>query len=135
VKGASILVVPIRMDKVFIKDLRIRAIIGVHDQEREIPQDILVNVTVYTKIRSTLASDDLCECVDYSELAEEIKSLVISAKRFTVEALAEDISRQCLLHSRIERVLVRVEKTGAVPGAASVGVEIDRPPLVSDLER
>ncbi len=35
------------MDKIFIKDLLVRGIIGVHDWERQKPQDILINVTAF----------------------------------------------------------------------------------------
>ena len=34
------------MDKVFIKDLLVRGVIGVYDWEREQPQDILINITI-----------------------------------------------------------------------------------------
>lgn len=115
------------MDKIFIKDLRIRAILGVRDWERETPQEILVNAVVFTDSRPADAPDDLAMCVDYSELAKEIRTLVEAARRFTVEALAEDIARLCLSRNGVKKVTVRVEKPGAVTGAASVGVEIERP--------
>lgn len=115
------------MDKVFIKNLRIRAIIGIRDWERERPQDILVNVIAQTDTRPAAASDDIEDCVDYAALAKEIRALVEAARRFTVEALAEDIARLCLDKSQVRKVLVRVEKPGAVAEADSVGVEIERP--------
>ena len=115
------------MDKVFITDLRVRAIIGVRDWERERPQDILINVTVYTDIRPSDAPDDLASCVDYSELAKEIRARVEGARRLTVEALAEDVAQVCLSRSRVKKAVVRVEKPGAATGAESVGVEIERP--------
>jgi dihydroneopterin aldolase len=64
--------------------------------------------------------------VDYSELAKDITALVVRTQRFTVEALAEDIARLCLGKKFARKVTVRVEKPGAVSGAASAGVEIDR---------
>ena len=115
------------MDKIFIKDLRIRAILGVRDWERETPQEILVNAVVFTDSRPADAPDDLTMCVDYSELAIEIRILVEAARRFTVETLEEDIARLCLSRNGVNKVTVRVEKPGAVTGAASVGVEIERP--------
>jgi FolB domain-containing protein len=123
------------MDKVFIKDLHIQGILGIRDWERETPQDILVNVTVYTDIRPVSARDEIKICVDYSELAKEIRTLVEEAKRFTAEALAEDIARLCLGWKKVEKVVVRVEKPLAVMGASSVGVEIERPSQISNLDR
>jgi len=114
------------MDKIFIANLRIRAIIGIYDRERETPQDILVNVTVYTDTRPAARSDDIAKSVDYAELAKKIRALVESARKFTVEATAEDIANLCLSSPQVQKVTVRVEKPGAVTGADSVGVEIER---------
>jgi dihydroneopterin aldolase len=115
------------MDKIFIKNLRIRAIVGIRDWERETLQDILVNVTVHTDTRPAAASDDIKDCVDYSELAKDVRALVEAARRFTVEALAEDIAQFCLSKLQVQKVTVKVEKPGAVTGTESVGVEIERP--------
>jgi FolB domain-containing protein len=117
---------PEHMDKVFITNLLIRAIIGVNDRERETPQDILVNVTIYTDIRPAARSDDIADCVDYADISKKIRALVEKVRRFTVEALAEDIAVLCLDNPRVRKVTVRVEKPKAVTGAESVGVEIER---------
>lgn len=114
------------MDKVFIKDLLVKTIIGIHDWERKAIQDVLINVAVFTNKRPAFAEDDIQVCVDYSELAKEIRDLVEASRRFTVEALAEDIARKCLETPGVKKVTVRVEKPRAVTEASSVGVEIER---------
>ncbi|MGB3715654.1 MAG: dihydroneopterin aldolase, partial [Candidatus Promineifilaceae bacterium] len=45
---------------------------------------------------------------------------------FLVEKLVEDIARFILLDYNVQRVIIRVEKPGALRFAKSVGVEIDR---------
>ena len=124
------------MDKIFIRDLRVRGILGVNDWEREQPREILINVELFTDTRRAAQSDDLADCVDYSLIAQKIRALVApqtagagSAARFTVEALAEDIASLCLSQPKVQKVVVRVEKPGAVEGAESVGVEIVRKDL------
>ena len=114
------------MDKVFIKDLRVQGILGVNDRERTTPREIVVSVTLFTDTGRAALSDNIADCVDYSQAAKEIRSLVERAQRFTVEALAEDISNLCLGRQGVQKVMVRVEKPGAVTGAESVGVEIER---------
>ena len=47
-------------------------------------------------------------------------------QRYTVEALATDISDLVLAEPNVESVRVRVEKPGAVRFSKSVGVEIER---------
>lgn len=114
------------MDKVFIKDLLVRGIIGIREWEREKPQDILINVTVFTDISQAARTDSIDDCVDYSALAKNIQSHAETAARFTVEALAHDVAEICLQEKLVRKVIVKVEKPGAVRFAKSVGVEIER---------
>jgi FolB domain-containing protein len=114
------------MDKVIIKDLHMQAIIGIRERERITPQDVLINITAFTRNRSALAPDDISSCLDYSELVKLIRSKVTSAQRYTIEALAEDIAALCLDYPQVIKVIVKVEKPGAITGAASAGVEIER---------
>jgi len=114
------------MDKVFIKELRVRGILGIHDWERVTPREIVISVTLYTDTRKAARSDDIVDCVDYSATAKKIRAHAESAGRMTVEALANDIARLCLEDTMVRKVLVRVEKPGAVAESASVGVEIER---------
>jgi dihydroneopterin aldolase len=43
-----------------------------------------------------------------------------------VEALANDLAKLCLEEKNVQKVVVRVEKPGAVRFAESVGVEVER---------
>ena len=114
------------MDRIFIKDLRARGIIGVNDWEREKAQEILINVTVFTDTRRAGETDRIEDSVDYRALAKKVQAHAESAARYTVEALANDLANLCLEVAGVEKVIVRVEKPGAVRFAASVGVEVER---------
>ena len=114
------------MDKIFIKDLIARGVIGVNDSEREKPQEILINIILYADISKAGASDKLEDTVSYRTIAKRAIAHAEMAKRYTVEALATDIAQFCLEDPRIEKVSVRVEKPGAVRFSKSVGVEIER---------
>ncbi len=114
------------MDKVIIKDLLARGIIGVNDWEREKPQDILINIVAYTDTRKAGESDDLEDCVNYRSLAKKVQARAETAARYTVEALANDLAKICLEEKGVEKVMVRVEKPGAVRFSRAVGVEIER---------
>lgn len=114
------------MDKVFIKDLLARGIIGIREWERKKPQDILINVTVFADTTQAGETDDIAYSVDYSALAKSIQSHAETSARLTVEALASDLAKICLGLPPVKKVVVRVEKPGAVRFARSVGVEIER---------
>jgi FolB domain-containing protein len=114
------------MDKVLIKNLRAQGILGIYPHERKTPQEILINVTVYTDTLRAAQTDNIADCVDYDSLAKRMKAHTESAARFTAEALANDLAVICLQEKGVERVIVRVEKPDAVPSAQSVGVEVER---------
>jgi FolB domain-containing protein len=114
------------MDKVIIRDLLVRGIIGVNDWERKRAQDILINVILFTDTRRAAKSDSIADCVDYSTMSKKIQAHAESVERLTVEALANDLVKLCLEDKGVQRVILRVEKPGAVRFAKSVGVEIER---------
>lgn len=114
------------MDKVIIKDLLLRGIIGVNDWEREQPQDILVNIEIEADLSKAGKSDKIEDSVNYRTVTKNIIAHVEKANRFTVEALAEDIAAICLQEAGVQSARVRVEKPGAVRFARSVGVQIER---------
>lgn len=114
------------MDQVIIKDLLVRGVIGISDRERAQPQDILINVILFTDISQAGISDDIDHCVNYSKVSKKLLEHAENAKRRTVEALAVDLARICLEMPRVLGVRVRVEKPGAVRFTRSVGVEIER---------
>ena len=114
------------MDRIFIKDLRAHGIIGIHPHERKTPQDILINVTVFTDTRRAAQTDHIEDCINYGILARKLKAHAESAARLTVEALANDLAEICLQEQGAEKVILSVEKPDAVPSARSVGVEVER---------
>jgi FolB domain-containing protein len=114
------------MDKVFIKDLLVRGIIGINDWERENKQDVIINVTMFADLNKPGDSDDIEESPNYRTIAKMIISYVEQANRFTVEALANDVAKLCLEDKNVHKVRVSVEKPGAVRFSKSVGVEIER---------
>ena len=114
------------MDQVFIKDLLVRGVIGINPDEREHPQDILINVTIFMNTNAAAKSDRIEDCVNYRTISKKVTAHTEKVARYTVEALASDLSDICLEQPGVEGVRIRVEKPGAVRFTRSVGVEIER---------
>jgi len=113
-------------DTIFIDDLLVRCIIGIHDWERKARQDVLINVELDVDTTLAGASDDFSDAVDYRDLAKRIIQMAEESGYQLVEALAEEVARLCLVDGRVEAARVRVEKPGAIRFARSVGVTIER---------
>jgi dihydroneopterin aldolase/2-amino-4-hydroxy-6-hydroxymethyldihydropteridine diphosphokinase len=113
-------------DQIQIKDLLLRAIIGINDEERRNRQDVLINITLHADTRAAGRSDDMADAVNYRTLTKRIIALVEGSSFYLVEKLAAEIAALCLDDPRVEQADVRVEKPGALRFARSVGVEIQR---------
>ncbi len=113
-------------DRVFIRDLAMRCIVGVDAEERRERQDVLIQITMHTDLRRAGRTDALEDTVDYRALKKRIIRLVEESQFYLIEALAQSIAEECLRDSRVEQVEVVVEKPGALRFARTVGVTIVR---------
>ena len=114
------------MDKIIIKDLLVRSIIGINPDERIKKQDILISMILFSDIRQAAQSDDIVDAVNYKAITKRVIEHVEESSDFLVEKLVSDIARLVLKEFHVERVRVRVEKPGALRFAKSVGIEIER---------
>lgn len=115
------------MDKIFVKDLLVRGIIGINPEERIKLQDILINMVLYADTRDAAETDDIDKAVNYKSITKRIIEHVEASSDYLVEKLVNDIARIVLTEFEgVERVQVRVEKPGALRFARSVGIEIER---------
>jgi FolB domain-containing protein len=114
------------MDQIFIRDLMARGIIGINSWERKEPQEILINIVLFTDLHRAGNSDNIQDNVNYRTVAKKVLAHSETVQRQTVEALAADIARVCLEEPGVQKVRVRVEKPRAVRFSKSVGIEIER---------
>jgi len=114
------------MDKVFIQNLQVYGILGIHPHEQRSPQRIQISLEVETNIQQAAEADDIRQTVNYSTLTKQIVRFVEDGHYLTIEALIEALAEQILDEEKIHSVWLRIEKPNAVPRAESVGVEITR---------
>ena len=114
------------LDRIFIRDLLVRCIVGVDEWERAGKQDVLVHLTLYADLRRAGRTDALADTIDYKALKKQVLHVTEDSQFHLIEALAQQIADECLKFDRIERVTVAVEKRGALRFARTVGVEITR---------
>jgi len=115
------------MDKIHIRDLALRCIIGLYPEERTNKQDVIINVTMETDLRKAGESDDLNDTVDYKAVKLAILDLVEESEFKLIESLAERIAEICLNADGVEGATVTIDKPGALRFCKSVAVEITRP--------
>ena len=67
------------MDIIFIRELRIETLIGVHPWERQTRRDLLLDLELGTDIRRAAASDRLADTLDYQAVAQRIAALAATS--------------------------------------------------------
>ena len=112
--------------RIFVKDLVLSGLIGIHPHEQDQPQRIRFNVDLLVEDNCDAAGDDIANVVSYENIISGIKTLLARGHVGLVETLAEEIANMCLDDERIMVVRARVEKLDVFDEAASVGVEIER---------
>ena len=83
-------------DQIQIKDLLLRTIIGINEEERRARQDVLINIILYADTRAAGASDDIDDAVNYRTITKRIIQLVEESRFYLVEKLAAEIAKTCL---------------------------------------
>jgi dihydroneopterin aldolase len=115
------------MDKVLIEGLRVNAVIGVFEWERQIEQPVLIDLVMTVDTRAAAISDDIQDAVNYALVAEQVADLTKSLKPQLLETLADRLATMILNHfTTVQAVQVKVKKPLAVKGAQAVGIEIIR---------
>jgi len=114
------------MDRILIKDLMLRCVLGLSEEERREKQDVLINLILWTDLRRAAETDSIRDAVDYSALKKRIIALVEGSQFHLAETLADRIASLCLEQPAVQQVQVTVEKPTALRFAHSVGVEIIR---------
>jgi D-erythro-7,8-dihydroneopterin triphosphate epimerase len=114
-------------DRIVIRDLLVRGIVGINPEERRDRQDILVNLTMWADSRPAAASDDIADAVNYRAVAKAMIAHIETSHDYLVERLAAELASVCFAQdARIQAVEVSVEKPGALRFARSVGVVLYR---------
>jgi len=114
------------MDKIIITDLRATGVVGVKSPERDQPQTLLINITLFTDLKPAGLTDDIKDTVSYSTMAKAVSARVAETQYYTLEALSDDLARLLLDRFDVSAVKIRVEKPEFVANTSRVGVEIYR---------
>ena len=114
------------MDTVFIQDLRIETVIGIYAWERKIRQVVAIDLEMAFDNRKPAASDAIADTLNYKAVSKRLIGFVESSSFQLVETLAERCAAIIREEFGVAWVRLKLSKPGAVRGAKSVGVRIER---------
>lgn len=105
-----------------IKNLRLRAIVGINEWERQQAQEVVVNAEMEFDGDRAVASDDIGDTIDYKKLKKQIMAEVEGSSYFLLEKLAGRVLEIIRADGRIRRAMVEIDKPAALRFADSVSV-------------
>ena len=113
-------------DVVFVKGLKVEAVIGVYDWERAITQPILIDIALETDISKAAASDDVTDALNYKAVCDDVSAWCQEIKAELLEHLAGQIADRLLANYSCHKLTLSVAKPTAIKQADAVGVQITR---------
>ena len=116
----------LRTRRIFVRDLVLPCLIGVHRHERDGRQRVRINLELEVVEGEGELRDRLGDVVCYEALVDGVRRVVGAGHVNLVETLAESIADFCLDDDRVRWAKVRVEKLDVFADAASGGIEIER---------
>ncbi|WP_435978553.1 dihydroneopterin aldolase [Psychrobacter sp. DM4] len=113
-------------DAVFVKGLKVEAVIGVYGWERAITQPLLIDIVLETDIGKAAVSDDVKDALNYKAVCDDVSAWCKVLKAELLEHLAEHLADQLLSNYSCDKVTLSVAKPTAIKEADAVGVQITR---------
>ncbi len=114
------------MDRIHVRDLACRAVIGDNPDERRARQDLLIQLRLGYEGLDAGRTDRLADALDYRALKKRVVDHVEASSFRLLEALAESVAAVCLADPRVREATVTIDKPGALRFARSVAVEVTR---------
>ncbi|MDH5254733.1 MAG: dihydroneopterin aldolase [Gammaproteobacteria bacterium] len=114
------------MDTIFLRDLRIRTIVGIWEWERRLPQVVSIDLDMAVDIRRAAGTDQIGDTLDYKAVTRRIKAFVADSRFNLIETMAERIAGIIIDEFGVPWVRVAVHKPWAIRGSRDVGLVIER---------
>jgi 7,8-dihydroneopterin aldolase/epimerase/oxygenase len=113
-------------DIIYIKDLRVKTIIGIFDWERKTKQEVSIDMEFPFDCKKAAASDSIDDALDYKVITKAVIKFVEESSFQLQETLAEGIAALIKENFDVESLKLRISKPGALRGAKDVGLVIHR---------
>lgn len=110
-----------------IDRLRLRFMIGVLEEEKRKPQEVVISMRLFIRETGPVGSSNIADYVSYADVIEGVRAMAAAGRHIPlVENLAEEVAALALADKRVARVVVDVRKTEIIADCAGVGVVIER---------
>lgn len=111
-------------DIVFIRELTVKTIIGIHDWEQQVPQKLSLDLEFAADAIN--AKDNINNVIDYNQVSVWITEYLANNKFKLIETLADNLANLLQQEFNMQKLKLTIRKIKAIPNAQCVGVTIER---------
>lgn len=112
-------------DIIFLHDLHVFGKHGVYEEERNVEQEFIIDVSATIDTTLAAKSDNLKDTVDYVQFKNIAEEIIQGISCYLVEKIGEDIAKRVLEDKRIVSVVVTIKKPAVLKNGLP-GVTITR---------
>ena len=114
------------MDRIYLRDIELKAVIGVYAWEQQIEQKLILSLELSADLAVPARDDNLLAGIDYGAVLKRVQELVATTRVQLLETLAERIAQLILSEFAVSAVRVDLAKHFIFPQVPRVGVVIER---------
>lgn len=107
--------------KVFVKDMEIKASIGLLEHERDIPQTLTISVDADINVESYGHVTNVSDTVNYYNFKFMAEEVAATGHITMLEIFADKLAAKCFAEPRIEKVTITLVKPAAMQDTDSSG--------------
>ena len=112
--------------KIFVKDLVLKILVGIHNFERRKKQRVKFNIDINIDPNLVPNENNLKSIVNYEYIIKTIEKITRKKHYLLLETLAEDIFLKLFKEIKIKKIKLRIEKLDIIKNTSSVGIEIEK---------
>ena len=116
----------LRMNTIFIADLKVETRIGVYDWEQRLKQPLLLNLEIEPPSAAAFASDSFADALDYAAVVARVKAFAADHPHKLLERFAAALADLVCQEFGARWVSVSVAKPVPIAGVRQIGVRVER---------
>ena len=116
----------LKMNRIFIADLKVETRIGVYEWEQQLTQPLLLNLDIEPGSAAALASDSFADALDYAAVVARVKVFAAEHPHKLLERFAAALADLVCEEFGARWVSVSVAKPAPIAGVRQIGVVVER---------
>ena len=115
------------MDAIIIEGLKVETVVGCFAWERQIQQQLMLDLIIATNLSQAAASDELQDTLNYAEICSISAQVIQQAAPKLIEHAAQLVLDALFTtFAAVESITITIRKPAIIPEANSVGIRLER---------